>query len=319
MLAIENLCVSIGGSRILRDVTLELPDSKVFCLMGRNGVGKTTTLKTVVGLYRATSGSIRFDGKDISRMPAEERARAGIGYVPQGRGIFPHLTVEENLFVGAIAQGKKPNRTLERVFALFPVLKEFLPRKGGMLSGGQQQQLAIGRALLTEPKVLILDEPTEGIQPNIIDQIGEAIKLLRRGGHHNEAMLLAEAAQALKKLKAEGKHPKPELLEALAEQISALQREGAHRNSSAFQQLNDTFATFRSEGPHEGTLLKDEIQTALNLLTGENEITILLVEQYLDFCKELADNFAILDRGSVVARGSVAELTDDVVKEHLTV
>jgi urea transport system ATP-binding protein len=319
MLAIENLCVSIGGSRILRDVTLELPDSKVFCLMGRNGVGKTTTLKTVVGLHKATSGTIRFDGKDISRMPAEARAHAGIGYVPQGRGIFPHLTVEENLFVGAVAQGKKPKRTLDRVFALFPILKEFLPRKGGMLSGGQQQQLAIGRALLTEPKVLILDEPTEGIQPNIIDQIGEAIKLLRRGGHHNEAMLLAEASQSLKKLKEDGKHPKPDLLDALGEQVNALRREGSHPDSAAFKQISDTFAVLRKEGPHEGTLLKDEIETALTLLTGESSMTILLVEQYLDFCKELADNFAILDRGSVVARGSVTDLTDDVVKEHLTV
>jgi urea transport system ATP-binding protein len=319
MLAIDNLCVSIGGSRILREVSLELPDSKVFCLMGRNGVGKTTTLKTIVGLYKATSGSIRLDGKDISRLPPEARAHAGIGYVPQGRGIFPHLTVEENLFVGAVAQGKKPKRTLERVFALFPILKDFLSRKGGMLSGGQQQQLAIGRALLTEPKVLILDEPTEGIQPNIIDQIGEAIKLLRRGGHHNEAMLLAEAAQSLRKLREDGKHPKPEVLEALSDQVRELQREGAHRDVSVFQQINDSFATLRKEGPHEGTLLKDEIATALALLVGESSMTILLVEQYLDFCKELADNFAILDRGSVVARGSVAELTDGVVKEHLTV
>jgi len=319
MLAIENLCVSIGGSRILRNVTLDLPDNKVFCLMGRNGVGKTTTLKTVVGLCKPTSGSIRFGGKDISRLPSEERARAGIGYVPQGRGIFPHLTVEENLFVGAVAQGKKPKRAMERVFALFPILKEFLRRKGGMLSGGQQQQLAIGRALLTEPKVLILDEPTEGIQPNIIDQIGEAIRLLRRGGHHNEAMLLAEAAQSLKRLKEEGKHPKPELLDALAEQINALQIEGSHRDASSFRQISDSFVRVRQEGPHEGTLLKDEIGTALDLLSGEEAMTILLVEQYLDFCKELADNFAILDRGNVVARGSMAELTDEVVKEHLTV
>jgi urea transport system ATP-binding protein len=319
MLAIENLCVSISGSRILRDVSLELPDNKVFCLMGRNGVGKTTTLKTVVGLHRPTSGSIRLNGKDISRMPTEERARCGIGYVPQGRGIFPHLTVEENLFVGAIAQKKKPKRALERVFALFPILKEFLARKGGMLSGGQQQQLAIGRALLTEPKLLILDEPTEGIQPNIIDQIGEAIRLLRRGGHHNEAMLLAEVAQSLKKLRAEGKYPKPEVLDALAEQVNALQRDGAHASSSAIREMSESFAVLRKEGPHEGTLLKDEIEGALNLLSGESAMTILLVEQYLDFCKELADNFAILDRGSVVARGSVAELTEEVVKEHLTV
>jgi urea transport system ATP-binding protein len=163
-------------------------------------------------------------------MPPEQRAHAGIGYVPQGRGIFPHLTVAENLFIGAVAKRKKGKKALELVYSLFPVIKDFLSRKGGMLSGGQQQQLAIGRALLTEPKLLILDEPTEGIQPNIIDQIGEAIKLLK-----------------------------------------------------------------------------------------SESITILLVEQYLEFCKELADNFAILDRGSVVAQGPVGQLTDEVVKQHLTV
>ena len=230
MLSIDNLNISIGGSRILRDVSLDLCANHVFCLMGRNGVGKTTTLKSVLGLYKPNSGRIIFEGHDISRMSPEKRALAGIGYVPQGRGIFPHLTVAENLFIGAVAKRKKAKEALERVYSLFPIIKEFLPRKGGMLSGGQQQQLAIGRALLTEPKLLILDEPTEGIQPNIIDQIGEAIKLLRK-----------------------------------------------------------------------------------------ESITIFLVEQYLEFCKELADNFAILDRGSVVAQGAVVELTDKVVKQHLTV
>ena len=230
MLSIDNLNISIGGSRILRDVSLDLCANHVFCLMGRNGVGKTTTLKSVVGLHKLNSGRIIFEGRDISRMSPEKRALAGIAYVPQGRGIFPHLTVAENLFIGAVAKRKKAKEALERVYSLFPIIKEFLPRKGGMLSGGQQQQLAIGRALLTEPKLLILDEPTEGLQPNIIDQIGEAIKLLRK-----------------------------------------------------------------------------------------ESITILLVEQYLEFCKELADNFAILDRGSVVAQGPVGELTDIVVKQHLTV
>jgi urea transport system ATP-binding protein len=230
ILSVDQLNISIGGSRILRDVSLELSANHVFCVMGRNGVGKTTTLKSVVGLYRPNSGRIVFEGRDISRMPPEKRAHAGIGYVPQGRGIFPHLTVAENLFIGAVAKRKKGKKALELVYSLFPVIKDFLSRKGGMLSGGQQQQLAIGRALLTEPKLLILDEPTEGIQPNIIDQIGEAIKLLKK-----------------------------------------------------------------------------------------ESITILLVEQYLEFCKELADNFAILDRGSVVAQGPVGELTDAVVKQHLTV
>jgi urea transport system ATP-binding protein len=231
MLYVERIEASIGGSRILRGVEFTVPRSKVFCLMGRNGVGKTSTLKSIVGLMKTGSGTIYLDGVNITNWSPEERARAGIGYVPQGRDIFPFLTVEENLHIGAIAQKKKLNGQLERVFELFPIIKEFLPRKGGMLSGGQQQQLAIGRALLTDPKVLILDEPTEGIQPNIIDQIGEAIKLLR----------------------------------------------------------------------------------------SEGKMSILLVEQYLDFCKELADDFAILNRGAVVCGGPVAALTDEVVKEHLTV
>ena len=231
MLTVTSLEASIGGSRILRGVTIDVPDKKVFCLMGRNGVGKTSTLKSIVGLMKTNGGSVTLGGTDLTRMSPENRARCGLGYVPQGREIFPHLTVEENLHIGCVARGTKANGNLDRIFTLFPILKEFLPRKGGMLSGGQQQQLAIGRALLTEPRLLILDEPTEGIQPNIIDQIGEAIKMLR----------------------------------------------------------------------------------------AEGKMSILLVEQYLDFCKELADNFAIMDRGVVVAAGPVEALTDDVVKAHLTV
>ena len=231
MLSLENIEVSISGSQILRGVSFNVPARSVTCLMGRNGVGKTTTLRTITGLLRQTSGHIFLDGKDITAMPPEERARAGIGFVPQGREIFPHLTVEENLHIGCVARGKSPKLGLERVFTLFPILKEFLPRKGGMLSGGQQQQLAIGRALLTEPRLLILDEPTEGIQPNVIDQIGDTIRLLRE----------------------------------------------------------------------------------------EGKMSILLVEQYLDFAKELADSFAIMDRGAVVASGPIADLTDAVIQEHLVV
>jgi len=231
MLSLQQIEASIGGSRILRGVRFDVRSGKVFCLMGRNGVGKTSTLRSIVGQLRASGGSIHFDGQDITKWSPDARARAGIGYVPQGREIFPFLTVEENLHIGAVAQRKKVNGQLDRIFQLFPMLKEFLPRKGGMLSGGQQQQLAIGRALLTEPKLLILDEPTEGIQPNIIDQIGDAIKALREEGN----------------------------------------------------------------------------------------MSILLVEQYLDFCRELADDFAIMDRGVVVASGPVSSLTDEVVKAHLTV
>src|ERR1700722_13021321 len=231
MLSVQSLELSIGGSRILRGVEFEVPDHQCFCLMGRNGVGKTSTLRGITGVIKPSAGKILLAGEDITRLSPEDRAARGIGYVPQGGDIFQQLTVEENLHIGAIALGRKPNGSLDRVFSLFPILKEFLPRKGGMLSGGQQQQLAIGRALLTEPKILILDEPTEGIQPNIIDQIGEAIKLLRK----------------------------------------------------------------------------------------EGKMSILLVEQYLDFCKELADDFAIMDRGAVVVSGPINALTDDVVKQHLIV
>ena len=199
--------------------------------MGRNGVGKSTTLKTIVGLLKPNAGAIRFLDQDLLTLKPEGRARAGIAYVPQGRDIFPHLTVEENLRIGLVASGKKVNGQMTRVLDLFPILKEFLPRKGGVLSGGQQQQLAIARAMLTEPKLLILDEPTEGIQPNIIDLIGD-------------------------------------------------------------------------------TLLK---------IKKESGISILLVEQYLDFAQALADIFYILDRGAVVANGPIAELTGEVVKQHLMV
>ncbi|HAB19651.1 MAG TPA: urea ABC transporter ATP-binding subunit UrtE [Verrucomicrobiota bacterium] len=179
MLSLSNILVNYDGSRILRDVSLSVTAGQVACLMGRNGVGKTTTLKSIVGLVRPESGSVKLDAEELAGLSPDSRARSGIGYVPQGRDIFPNLTVWENLRIGAIAQGKKLNGELDRVFELFPVLKEMLQRKGGVLSGGQQQQLAIGRALLTGPKVLLLDEPTEGIQPNIIDQIGETIKTLR--------------------------------------------------------------------------------------------------------------------------------------------
>ena len=231
-LAINDLCLSIGGSAILRGVTLAIRPGTVFCLMGRNGVGKSTTLKALMGLLPLDSGRIEFLGSMIERMPTASRARLGLGYVPQGREIFPHLTVQENLYIGTRAQGIKPDAaSIDRVFTLFPIIKEFLKRKGGMLSGGQQQQLAIARVLLTQPKLLILDEPTEGIQPNIIDQIGEAIRILR----------------------------------------------------------------------------------------SEGAMSILLVEQYLDFCKELGDDFAILERGSVSVSGEMSALTDDVVREFLTV
>jgi urea transport system ATP-binding protein len=286
--------------------------------MGRNGVGKTSTLRSITGVMKPNAGKIILAGEDITRLSPEARAARGIGYVPQGRDIFPQLTVEENLHIGAIALGKKPNGSLERVFSLFPILKEFLPRKGGMLSGGQQQQLAIGRALLTEPKILILDEPTEGIQPNIIDQIGEAIKLLRRGGHHNEAGLLATINKSIKTAQADETVAKTPLLDESAELANVLLRDGIEKHPAMFNRFADCIESLRKAQP-SGTVLHEEIGSALKQLHGEAKISILLVEQYLDFCKELADTFAIMDRGAVVCAGTVDGLTDDVVKKYLTV
>lgn len=179
MLEIEGLNQYYGESHILWDVAFSVPTGSCTCLMGRNGVGKTTLLKCIMGLLPVRSGRVSFDGEDISRLRAEGRARAGLGYVPQGRDIFSQLTVEENLLVGRVAAGLS-RKVPERIFELFPVLSEMLGRRGGDLSGGQQQQLAIGRALATGPKMLILDEPTEGIQPNIVRQIGDVIRRLNR-------------------------------------------------------------------------------------------------------------------------------------------
>ena len=254
MLTLSNIRVSYDGSRILRNVNLTVAPGEVVCLMGRNGVGKTTTLKAISGLVKLDGGSVKLAEYDLGNVRPDARARCGLGYVPQGRDIFPNLTVWENLRIGAVAQKKKLNGEVDRVLTLFPILKEMLQRKGGVLSGGQQQQLAIGRALLTNPKVLLLDEPTEGIQPNIIDQIGETIKKLRADGL----------------------------------------------------------------GEDEGKRV-EEIGNAIKQLQKEGQIGILLVEQYLDFCIEVGDRFYIMDRGSIVAQGTIPELNDELVKQHLTV
>jgi urea transport system ATP-binding protein len=218
-----------GGSHTLWDIDLDVPKGGCVCLMGRNGVGKTTLLKVIMGLLPTVSGKITFDGTDLTGAAPEARARAGIGYVPQGREIFPFLTVEENLLIGRGRKGTH-HEIPERVLTLFPVLKEMLRRRGGDLSGGQQQQLAMGRALALDPQLLILDEPTEGIQPNVVHEIGEVII-----------------------------------------------------------QLVD-----------EG-------------------VTVLLVEQKLAFARRIARSFCILDRGKVVAGGQIADLTDEMVRRHLTV
>ena len=230
MLAVQGLNQYYGGSHTLRDVAFDVPAGACTALLGRNGVGKTTLLKCLMGVLPMRSGKIGFAGAGIANLPPYARAALGIGYVPQGRDIFPRLSVQENLQMGLAA--KKANATVpDFVFDMFPVLKQMLNRRGGDLSGGQQQQLAIGRALAMRPRLLILDEPTEGIQPSIIKDIERAIRSLVAAG----------------------------------------------------------------------------------------DIAILLVEQYYDFAKSLADHYVVLSRGEVVARGLGANMDRDNVRAHLAV
>ena len=231
MLTITNAVLHYGAAEALRGISLDAEKGKITCILGRNGVGKTSLIRAIAGHHRLTSGKITFDGATLDNKPAQARARSGIGLVPQGREIFPLLTVGENLETGFGAAPKKERFVPDHVFELFPVLKSMLGRRGGDLSGGQQQQLAIGRALVMRPKLLMLDEPTEGIQPSIIKDIGRAIQYLRD-----------------------------------------------------------------SAG-----------------------ITVVLVEQYLDFCRELADKVHIMDRGQVVHSGPASDLDLADVRRHLTV
>ena len=230
MLTVSGVNQYYGGSHTLRNVGFDVPDRACTALLGRNGVGKTTLLKCLMGLLPIRSGDIAFDGESIVRMPPYARAALGIGYVPQGRDIFPRLTVAENLQMG-LATRKRGEKIPEFVFEMFPVLKDMLHRRGGDLSGGQQQQLAIGRALAMQPRLLILDEPTEGIQPSIIKDIERAIRKLIAAGN----------------------------------------------------------------------------------------MAILLVEQYYDFAKSLADHYVVLSRGEVVAQGAGAAMDQDQVRTHLAV
>jgi urea transport system ATP-binding protein len=230
MLTVQNLNQYYGGSHIVRDVSFALAPGEVTVLLGRNGVGKTTLLRTLMGLVPAKSGRVFFGQQDVTHARPEERARAGIGYVPQGREIFGRLTVEENLEMGLATRAARA-QVPARVFEMFPVLKQMLRRRGGDLSGGQQQQLAIGRALAMQPRLLILDEPTEGIQPSIIKDIERAIRTLSAGG----------------------------------------------------------------------------------------EMAILLVEQYYEFARSLADQYLVMERGEIIARGAGADMDRDDVRSILAV
>jgi urea transport system ATP-binding protein len=189
MLAVDGIDVYYGESRVLAHISLAVGDGEVVCVMGRNGVGKTTLLKTIMGLLAPGQGRLAFQGRDITQLPPWERARLGIGYVPQGREIFPALTVQDNLVLGA--RCRQPSRqTVQYVLSLFPALARMLTRRGGDLSGGQQQQLAIARALMADPSLLLLDEPTEGIQPSIVQEIADVLERLRQEGRRS--ILLVE-------------------------------------------------------------------------------------------------------------------------------
>ena len=190
MLELTNVDGFYGRSRALQSVSLTVGQGEFLTVLGRNGVGKTTLLRTILGLMSRCAGSIRLDGDEINNLPTHKRAKAGLGYVPQGRGILPNFTVRENLLLGTFAAERGSGTIPDHIFELFPILKEFLGRRGGNLSGGQQQQLAIGRALLSEPKILLLDEPTEGIQPNIVEQIEDVLIDLNR--KHGLAIILVE-------------------------------------------------------------------------------------------------------------------------------
>ena len=229
LLDVSNIDLHYGAAQALRGISLRAEPGKVTCVLGRNGVGKTSLLRALVGQHPVSRGSIRWEGADITRLKPDERARRGIAYVPQGREIFPLLTVEENLETGFAPLKRDERRIPDDVFALFPVLREMLRRRGGDLSGGQQQQLAIGRAMVMQPRLLLLDEPTEGIQPSIIKDIGRAIAYLRNLGR----------------------------------------------------------------------------------------IAIVLVEQYLDFARELGDHFAVMERGAIVYRCERGELDEAALKRAL--
>ena len=231
MIQLEKINQLYGSSQILWNLDLNIPKGSCVCLMGRNGAGKTTLLKCLMGLLPIKNGEITIDSQRMSKLPAEKRAHMGVGYVPQGRDIFPQLTVEENLRIGLACRKDRLKVIPDKVFQLFPVLKEMLSRRGGDLSGGQQQQLAIGRALVIDPKLLILDEPNEGIQPNIVQQIGDVITLL------NE----------------------------------------------------------------------------------EEGMTVLLVEQKLNFARKVGKEFRLMEKGRIVASGSMPELSDALIKQHLAV
>jgi len=231
MLTIENVNLHYGAAQALRDVSLSAEMGKITCVLGRNGVGKSSLLRAVTGQHPTSGGAIRFQDQQLDGLAPYARAKRGVGYVPQGREIFPLLTVRENLETGFAPLSARERTIPEDIFSLFPVLQTMLSRRGGDLSGGQQQQLAIGRAMVMRPKILVLDEPTEGIQPSIIKDIGRAIRYLR----------------------------------------------------------------------------------------DSSGMAILLVEQYLDFCRELADQVYIMDRGEIVHEGAAETLDTDEARRHLTV
>ena len=259
MLDVEAIDLYYGAAQALRRVSVTAEPGKVTCVLGRNGVGKSSLLRAIVGHQPVRAGRVVLDGQDLTPLKAYERARQGVAYVPQGREIFPLLTVRENLETGFARLPASEHAISDELFDLFPVLKSMLGRRGGDLSGGQQQQLAIARALVTKPRLLVLDEPTEGIQPSIIKDIGRALAM------------------------------KPRLL-ILDEPTEGIQP----------------------------SIIK-EIERAIRALAATGEMAILLVEQYFDFARQLADSYAVMERGEVVLAGKGAEMVESDVRRYLTV
>ena len=257
MLTVSNVDLFYGASQALRNVTLSAPVGQVTCVLGRNGVGKTSLLRAIIGHEKVQNGLVQWEGTDVTAMAPHERSARGIALVPQGREIFPLLTVEENLKTGFAALPRGRRTIPDEIFELFPVLAEMMHRRGGDLSGGQQQQLAIARALVTRPRLLLLDEPTEGIQPSIIKDIGRVIRRLAEEG------------------------------------------------------------TQVTERTPQDTVR--EIQDAITQLAKRGDMAIVLVEQYFEFARDLADRYAVLDRGEVVIDGAIEEMNETHVRRYLTV
>ncbi len=317
MLKVENLNQHYGSSQTLRNIRFEVPDRGVTALLGRNGVGKSTLLKCLMGVLPVSSGKVLFDGADITRLPPFARARLGMGYVPQGREIFPRLTVEENLLIGMAGKSNGAAQHIPaEIYDMFPVLKDMKHRRGGDLSGGQQQQLAIGRALAMKPRVLILDEPTEGIQPSIIKAIERVIKTLSARGGQSSIIKDIEHALAMNpgvliREPTEGIQP------SIIKDIERIIKKHSERGDqpSVIKDIERIIKKHSERGDPPSVV--NDIRHVIKTLSERGDMAILLVEQYYEFARELADHYVVLQRGEVVKSGSGEDMETDKVRSFM--